>query len=416
MRYRHLETRILTEPLLEFAGVLEQLEDSFYSQALAKFQDSDFTAAGFGNTAIPKELFSTIQGDEAAHTSIIDSTLTSLGAKPVSGCKFDFTAALKDVATMAATARVLENVGVSGERKFRRLVNARSILTRVLPAYLGGANLLSNKELLVAAASILTIEARHQTMLNVLNTATSIPAAFDTALSPSQVLALASPFISGCDLGIPANPVLSITNTGAAVPGTKLTFQSTGIPSGVDTSTLTCQMMTGGAAFALALPFDNCVVPNINGPVYIFVVNGTQPLLNSQVNQASGTILAGPTLAFIDSVPETIGQVVKAAPSAVASTTTISGAEATGLLNAVSACSLVPFLAFLTSGIVLQADPAGQSLAPSATSDASTATATATATSSAAESTSTGAGPITVLGWSNSTGSSDSTSAASSSY
>lgn len=356
--------------VFKFAGVLEQLETEFYKQALAKFQDSDFTAAGFGNTAIPKELFSTIQGDEAAHTSIIDSTLVSLGSQPVTGCKFDFTDALKDVATMAATARAVENVGVS--------------------AYLGGANLLSNKELLVAAASILTVEARHQTVLNVLNQGTSIPSPFDIALSPSQILAIAGSFISGCDLGIPANPALKITNTGAAVPGTKLTFESAGIPSGVDTSTLTCQMMTGGAAFALALPFDNCVVPNINGPVYIFVVNGTQPLLNSQVNQASATILAGPTLAFIDTVPETIGQVVKAAPSAVASTTTISGAEATGLLNA--------------------ADPAGQSLAPSATSDAST----ATATSSAAESTSTGAEPITVLGWTNTTGSSDSTSSSSS--
>lgn len=345
--------------VFQFADVLERLETEFYSQALAKFQDADFVSAGFGNTAIPKELFSTIAGDEAAHTSIIDSTLVSLGAEPITSCKFDFGDALKDVATMAATARVIENVGVS--------------------AYLGGANLLVDKELLVAAASIMTIEARHQSLLNILNSATSIPSAFDIALSPSQVLAIAGGFISGCDLGIPANPALKITNTGVPVPGTKLTFESTGIPSGVDTSTLTCQMMTGGSAFALALPFDNCVVPNINGPVYIFVVNGTQPLLNSQVNQATGTILAGPAPAFIDSIPETLGQVVKAAPRAVASTTTISGAEATGLFNA--------------------ADPANQSLAPSATSDAST----ATATSSAAESTSTGS-PITVLGWSTTSG------------
>ncbi|KAG9050868.1 hypothetical protein FS837_001522 [Tulasnella sp. UAMH 9824] len=358
----------------QFADVLERLETEFYSQALAKFQDPDFTSAGFGNTAIPKELFSTIAGDEAAHTSIIDSTLISLGAEPVTNCKFDFGDALKDVATMAATARVIENVGVS--------------------AYLGGANLLENKELLVAAASILSIEARHQSLLNILNTATSIPSAFDMALSPSQILAIAGGFISGCDLGIPANPALKITNSGTPVPGTKLTFESAGIPSGVDTSTLTCQMMTGGAAFALALPFDNCVVPNINGPVYIFIVNGTQPLLNSQVNQATGTILAGPAPAFIDSVPETLGQVVKAAPRAVASTTTISGAEATGLFNA--------------------ANPADQSLSPSSTSEAST----ATATSSAAESTSTGSSPITVLGWSTTSGDStsgDSTASSSSS-
>ncbi|KAG8980271.1 hypothetical protein FRB90_007699, partial [Tulasnella sp. 427] len=248
--------------VFQFADVLERLETEFYSQALAKFQDSDFTTAGFGNTAIPKELFSTIHGDEAAHTAIIDSTLVSLGAEPIKTCKFDFGDALKDVATMAATARVVENVGVS--------------------AYLGGANLLSNKELLVAAASILSVEARHQSLLNIMNTATSIPSAFDVALSPSQILAIAGSFISGCDLGIPANAALKVTNSGAPLPGTKLTFESAGIPSGVDTSTLTCQMMTGGNAFALALPFNDCVVPNISGPVYIFIVNGTQPLLNSQ--------------------------------------------------------------------------------------------------------------------------------------
>lgn len=55
----------------------------------------------------------------------------------------------------------------------------------------------------MAAATILTVEARHQSLLNILNAATSIPASFDMALSPSQVLAIAGGFITGCDLGIP---------------------------------------------------------------------------------------------------------------------------------------------------------------------------------------------------------------------
>lgn len=99
----------------EFAGVLEALESEFYKQALAKFQDADFTSAGFGNVNISKESFSVIANDESTHQSVIESTLTSLGASPVSGCSFDFGNALDTVASMAATARVVENVGVSGE-------------------------------------------------------------------------------------------------------------------------------------------------------------------------------------------------------------------------------------------------------------------------------------------------------------
>ena len=83
---------------------------------------------------------------------------------------------------MAATARVVENLGVA--------------------AYLGAAHLVSDPVLLTDAASIMTVEARHQTILNVLNGGTAIPQAFDIPFSPEQVLAVASPFISGCDLGI----------------------------------------------------------------------------------------------------------------------------------------------------------------------------------------------------------------------
>lgn len=88
---------------------------------------------------------------------------------------------------MAATARVVENLGVS--------------------AYLGGATLLTDPVLLDAAGTILTVEARHQTILNLASgTGSSIPSAFDIPFTPSEVLAVASPFISGCDLGIPGMP------------------------------------------------------------------------------------------------------------------------------------------------------------------------------------------------------------------
>jgi hypothetical protein len=41
----------------EFANVLEQLETSFYGQALSKFQESDFTAAGYTSAQVPIEQF-----------------------------------------------------------------------------------------------------------------------------------------------------------------------------------------------------------------------------------------------------------------------------------------------------------------------------------------------------------------------
>lgn len=68
---------------------------------------------------------------------------------------------------------------------------------------IGAAHLVSDPILLTAAASIMTVEARHQTILNVLTSgATAIPQAFDIPLTPPEVLAIAGGFISGCDTGI----------------------------------------------------------------------------------------------------------------------------------------------------------------------------------------------------------------------
>jgi hypothetical protein len=280
--------------VLKFAHVLEQLETQFYNDALKKFKAPDFLAAGFSTAEVPIEQFKQIVTHEQAHIDALAGALKALGDKPLDTCKFDFSSALGDVATMAAVARVVENVGVS--------------------AYAGAATLITDQTVLAAAASILTIEARHQSILNVLGGGTAIPSPFDMALSPSSVLALAGGFISGCDLGIPANPALTVTTKGPVSVGTKLTFTSAGIDKAVGQQ-LSCQMLTGGAPFGLSFPIDKCVVPaGIDGPVYIYITNSSQPLQSQLKNQCATCITAGPTLAFIDTKREFIGQLARAGP------------------------------------------------------------------------------------------------------
>jgi DnaJ-domain-containing protein 1 len=64
-------TRATFNHLAEFADVLEQLESEFYKQALAKFKDNDFTAAGFSSSQVAVEQFTTIQCDEATHSTVL---------------------------------------------------------------------------------------------------------------------------------------------------------------------------------------------------------------------------------------------------------------------------------------------------------------------------------------------------------
>ncbi|KAI0721955.1 ferritin-like domain-containing protein [Cerioporus squamosus] len=317
--------------VLKFADVLEQFESQFYTQALQKFQASDFTAAGFVSAQVPIEQFTQIQADEATHATVLESTIQSLGDQPISNCSFNFGSALNDVPTMAATARVVENLGVA--------------------AYLGAAHLIDDPVLLTAAGSILTVEARHQTILNVLSNGASIPQAFDLAFLPNEVLAVAGAFISGdCPVGITANQPLTITNTGAAQPGTLLTFSSPALNGSVDTSSLFCQMLVGGMPTSISLPLDQCIVPQgIEGPVGIFITADNQPLNNNVRDRATQAVLAGPTMAFIDTQKQLLSQLVLAAGSgdsnnssngsADVSTTTISPSEASSIIASASAVS-----------------------------------------------------------------------------
>lgn len=351
---RRAEADIL---VLTFADVLEQLEKEFYRQGIEKFTEADFVAAGFTNPQAVIQTLQTIQESEATHSTVLQAGLKARGGEPVTSCQFDFTSALVDVPTMAATARVVENVGVS--------------------AYIGGAVLMTDPQLLAAAGSILSVEARHSTMLNALSAGTPIPAAFDIPMTPSEILALAGPFISGCDLGIPANPPLAITNTGVPAIGTTLTFSSSALNGTTDG--FFCQMMVGGAAFSIPLPISQCTVPEgINGPVAIWITSDNQPLANNLEARATTQLIAGPTYAFIDSKQDLIGQMFRntngaTVPGTTITTQTISPEAAQTLIDGAASAQPTPTgtEAVSSASAEATATPSGaEGAAPSATGGA----------------------------------------------
>ncbi|KAF9224359.1 hypothetical protein BS17DRAFT_779678 [Gyrodon lividus] len=284
--------------VLMFANVLEQLESNFYLQALQTFNASSFETAGFVSSEVVIQQIQTIASDESIHAVILESVINALGGQVVSSCTFDFSSVLIDVDTMVATARVVENVGVS--------------------AYLGALTAISDPALVTAAGSIMTVEARHQTVLNLLSDATSIPQPFDMALTPADVLALAGAFISGCDLGVSANPPLTVTSGGSLKTGTKLNFSSPALNGTIPENQLSCQIFAGGLNSSVFQPICDCAVPaNISGPMYVFITDDEKATAKRYMDGTmkavpyTSHVVAGPALLFIDNAPDLIGNLIR---------------------------------------------------------------------------------------------------------
>ena len=91
-------------------------------------------------------------------------------------------------------------------------------------AYLGAAAAVSDKTLLTAAASIMTVEARHSAFLRALFKQLPFPQPFDDPLGPNQVFSLAAPFIAACPalnppLPFKAFPPLALSDADVAKKG-----------------------------------------------------------------------------------------------------------------------------------------------------------------------------------------------------
>lgn len=160
--------------VLNYAYALEQLEAAFYTQVL----ETPFSAMQENDQVV----LTAIRDHEIAHRDYLKK---ALGRQAIPSLEVDFSAVnFSSRASVLGTAAVFENLGVA--------------------AYNGAGKLIKNAAYLVAAGSIVSIEARHAAAIADLlrpYSAASVgegnvdAKGLDGALLPSQVLPKAAPFI-----------------------------------------------------------------------------------------------------------------------------------------------------------------------------------------------------------------------------
>jgi rubrerythrin len=150
--------------ILGYALTLEYLETQFYADAAKSGKLSGQVLA------VAKQFGS----EESEHVKALEATIKKLGGKlpPKPKAKFP----LKDQKSILKLASTVENLGAN--------------------AYLGQAGNIENKEVLAAALSIHTVEARHASVLNtVIGVDITPDGAFSKPATADEVLKSVKPFI-----------------------------------------------------------------------------------------------------------------------------------------------------------------------------------------------------------------------------
>lgn len=165
--------------ILNFALTLEHLEYAFYRDGLEEFSESDIANSNSVSRLTDSVQWSmtdylgVIRDHEKAHVDALTEVVQDLGGEPVGEAEYDF--GYNDAGEFIAVAQALENTGVS--------------------AYAGAAPAIGNDDLLAAAVSIHSVEARHASILNFANGEVPFPDSFDEARSMEEVKEIASQFI-----------------------------------------------------------------------------------------------------------------------------------------------------------------------------------------------------------------------------
>ncbi|KAH9851445.1 ferritin-like domain-containing protein [Lenzites betulinus] len=256
--------------VLQFALTLEHLEAAFYKEALAKFDAAAFEKAGFADWV--RGRFNQIGEHEAAHVKFLTG---ALGSAATQACEYDF--GLTDPAAFAMTSMSLENVGDA--------------------AYIGAAQLVSDKGVLTDAASILSVEARHSSWISsAVRKEQGWNGPFDAPLTPSGAFSIASLFVKSCPSSNPALPVKTFPalTLSEAAPAHGAAVAATFTPAaGADTSAPRYVAWLNGLAVEFSdLDKDGktTVPSDLEGTVFAAVVS-------SKSMPSDGNMLSGFTIA-----------------------------------------------------------------------------------------------------------------------
>lgn len=158
--------------ILNYAYALEQLEAAFY-EAVVKSPYS-------GISAVELALLTDVRDHELAHREFFKA---ALGTAAIANLEFDFsTIKFSDRASVLATAKAFEDLGVS--------------------AYNGAGRLIKSPDYLTLAGKIVSVEARHAALIRNLiepgtfaNMEVVDANGLDKARKPAEVLAIAQTYI-----------------------------------------------------------------------------------------------------------------------------------------------------------------------------------------------------------------------------
>ncbi|KAA1473603.1 hypothetical protein DENSPDRAFT_859966 [Dentipellis sp. KUC8613] len=255
--------------ILNFALTLEHLENAFYTGGLTRFAAGDFANAG-----LPAWVYGRVKqiaDHEATHVQFLESVL---GDQAVQACEYNF--AYDTPQAFLQISHALETVGTS--------------------AYVGASKFIQNKDYLLAAATILSTEARQSAWINsAVRKGAAWSGAFETPLDLNQVFTLAASFITSCPpnntpLPVKAFPSLSLTEPTAAQPGATVQLQFDDHTDGQ--TPLFAAFLSGDDALVVPIDADRRSVyipPELRGTVYLVLTT------NGEAVEDKSTI-AGPVM------------------------------------------------------------------------------------------------------------------------
>lgn len=167
--------------VLNYALTLEHLEAAYYNEFLDEYSEKEVERseaarvfADGGSRYSTYQKVEQVRDHEEAHVEALTQTIEDLGGEPVEAGEYDFP--YESIEEFFALSATIEAVGVS--------------------AYAGAAPLIENPDIVPPALAIHSVEARHTSYFNVLNTTSPFPDAFDEARTMEEVLEIVTPFFA----------------------------------------------------------------------------------------------------------------------------------------------------------------------------------------------------------------------------